>query len=646
MPCPQAAPSASWVAWTSRATAFAVPPSSTRAATAVNLHRHSRTPRLRHAQKHPRRPWSLRPLSAPRSTSATPPPRRMPATLPGRGVNMSLLPLPSTTAWPPPATLRCVPLATASAGLTQTHVFNQSLRLIALLENNHRAHARRIREPPPKPETQTQTQTRDAANDASDATATSPPSTPPTRALSRRRLPQPSIASNLAEARGIGPRRATPSGASVSVANALASRSEHASTPVRDMLSRKAEADKKNDPMASSNHHENPPTAGQSPPSATEDGFRRFYAAFGSVMSAITPPLAFTALPLTLSPSAPEPEPPTREGKSSKSLPKSRNHSPEALRTVKSSEPDLAALIGKPALRALRENGSAPLGPNESFYLVPTSGGTVSYANILQNPNAPHHPHHAAQNPHLAPIDEADNEASGLRGSSHEEFVDARETVGPPSPTASRRPRSRGHSTPGASAAVTALRSIPAGRGSGLKTFEEISLENETLKATVDKQAKRLSMWETTSQSSYNALAQSFRARKIPSDPSALAHALAVGANAIPPALPSPTPTPTPAQTDPQLAKHLAELEALVAERNAALDEKSRENERLERENRKNAEVLGRYRDQWEKLKAGARKRDLEKRAARNKVAKEGDTEKVDDDDDGVLEEEPGFGKA
>ncbi|KAL5383966.1 hypothetical protein PMIN03_007718 [Paraphaeosphaeria minitans] len=525
----------------------------------------------------------------------------------------------------------------------------ESLRLIALLENNHRAHATRIKE----------RKKLEATSEPADSATTSPPSqdpttrpaspptsaTSPTRPLSRRRLPQPSIASNLAEARGIGPRRATPSSASVSVTNALAGRNDPASTPVRDMLSRKAEANKKNDTMSSSSHREKAPTAAQSTSSATEEGFRRFYSAFGSVMSAITPPLAFTALPLTLSPAAPEPEPPAKEPKPSISLPKSRNHSPEAVRTVKSSEPDLAALISKPALRALRETGSAPLGPNESFYLVPTSGGTVSYANILQNPNATHHTHHAAQNPHLAPIDEADNEPSGLRGSSHEEFVDARETVGPPSPTASRRPRSRGQTTQGAGPAATALRSIPAGRGSGLKTLEEISLENETLKATVDKQAKRLSMWETTSQSSYNALAQSFRARKMPSDPSALAHALAVGANAAPPAPVSPT---TSAQSDPQLAKRLAELEALVAERNAALDDKARENERLERENRKNAEVLGRYRDQWEKLKAGARKRDLEKRAARSKAA-EGDKDRDrdrDEEEELLEEEEPGFGKA
>ena len=190
------------------------------------------------------------------------------------------------------------------------------------------------------------------------------------------------------------------------------------------------------------------------------------------------------------------------------------------------------------------------------------------------------------------------------------------------------------------------MRSIPAGRGSGLKTFEEISLENETLKATVDKQAKRLSMWETNSQSSYNALAQSFRARKMPSDPGALAQALAMGANAIPPPLLSPqAPSATP---DAELAKRLAELEAQVAERNARLDELAKDNEKLEKENKKNSEVLGRYRDQWEKLKAGARKRDMEKRAARIKAGSETtkEGEKAEDEDEAVETEEPGFGKA
>ncbi|KAJ4294010.1 hypothetical protein N0V90_007699 [Kalmusia sp. IMI 367209] len=528
----------------------------------------------------------------------------------------------------------------------------EALRILNLLEDHHRRLAGLIKEAPrkrePKKKTDTSSQPAESATaspqpkSATPRTASPPTATSPTRAP-RRRLPQSSIASNLAEARGIGPRRGAPSN-SVSVTNALAGRNEQASTPVRDMLSRKAEASRRNEAPPSPKHEESGSTAPSSGPSHTEDNFRRFYSAFGSVISAISPPLAFASLPLTFNPPTPATEPPPKEPKPSKS--KSRNQSPEASRTVKSSEPDLTALISKPALRALREDGSAPIGPNESFYLVPTSGGTVSYASILQNPNAPHHPHHAAQNPHLASIDEADNE-SGLKGSSHEDFVDAQETVGPPSPTVSRRPRSRGQTTTG----VTAVRTIAAGRGAGLKTMEELNLENQTLKTLVDKQAKRLSMWETTSQSSYNALAQSFRARQMPSDPTALAHALAIGANAVPPALPSPPATrQSELQPDPELAKRLAELQAQIAERDAQLNDLAKEREQLARENKKNTEVLGRYRDQWEKLKAGARKRDQEKRAARTKAEKnagESTKESEAGDEENVVEsEEPGFGKA
>ncbi|KAF2678119.1 hypothetical protein K458DRAFT_436036 [Lentithecium fluviatile CBS 122367] len=555
---------------------------------------------------------------------------------------------------------------------------NEALRIIGLLEDHHRKLAGLIKEPPRK---------RDKKKDtvqASDAPTTSPspkgsasrtasPSTSsPSRAPSRRRLPQPSIASNLAEKRGIpGPRRGTPSATPVSVTNALANRNESPSTPVRDMLerqSRKAETDRRRDVPQSAKQEEKALTTNQSPPSSTEDNFRRFYTAFGGVISAISAPLAFTSLPLNPAPPTPAPDPPAPKERLPKS--KSRNTSPEASRTVKSSEPDLAALISKPALRALREDGTAPLGPyatNESFYLVPTSGGTVSYANILQNPNI-HHPHHAAQNPNLDSIDEGDNEpGAGLKGSSHEEFVDARETVGPPSPTASRRPRSRGKSNAG----VTAARTIAAGRGAGLRTLEELTLENETLKNTVDKQSKRLLMWETTSQSSYNALAQSFRARKMPSDPSAMAQALAMGANAIPSAMNSPTPLspstphnipqaqslPQPGP-DPETVKRIAELEALVAAANAQVGELSKNNDSLARLNERNALVLGRYREQWEKLKAGARKKEQERREKKMAEAKAGGVTKESEVGDGdgseeadvegseIVEEEPGFGKA
>jgi hypothetical protein len=296
-------------------------------------------------------------------------------------------------------------------------------------------------------------------------------------------------------------------------------------------------------------------------------------------------------------------------------------------------------------LRALREDGSAPLGPNESFYLVP---GTASYASILQNKRD-------VQNASLNPIDEG---SGSMKGSSHEEFVDARENVGPPSPTKARHTHTKSGS------GVTPQRNIPAGRGAGLKTMEELALENETLKIVIDKQAKRIQMWELNSQNSFNALAQSFRARgpgRTSSDPHALAHALSQGSGAVP-ALPSP-PIPSSQPTSPGLApppdadtaRRIADLEAMLASQTAKVHDLMSNNEHLAKQNEKNAQVIGRYREQWEKLKAGARKKEQERRERRvmqvkaGEAAKDSESGEAGEDVEGegdVEVDEPGFGKA
>lgn len=366
----------------------------------------------------------------------------------------------------------------------------------------------------------------------------------------------------------------------------------------------------------------------------------------------MTAPLAFTSLPLNPAPPTPAQEPPQTE-KVSKT--KSRNSSPEASRTVKSSVPDLAALISKPALRALE--GGTPIRPNESFYLVPTSGGTVSYASMVQGSHTQSH--------HLNPIDEG----SGSLKGSHDEFVDAQESVGPPSPTTARGPRSRSSTS---QVAVAPQRSIPAGRGTGLKTPEELALENETLKALVDTQARRIMMWETNSQNQYK-LAQSFRARppatnNIPrgsSDPSALAHALAQGGGAAntPPALPSPPIPGFPGSSAPLLPQspgaapdsssssaRVAALEAQLAAQSHRLEDLRSTNDQLARQNERDKAVIGRYREQWEKLKAGARRKEVERRERRERGAGEsggdggGEGETGEGETGG--EEEAEFGRA
>ncbi|KAF2277745.1 uncharacterized protein EI97DRAFT_500002 [Westerdykella ornata] len=554
----------------------------------------------------------------------------------------------------------------------------EALRILALLEDHHRKLARLIKEPPRRKEKSSD----EAPQAPATATSSSPPPTSSpakatsstaqtgstTRVSSRRRLPQSSIASNLAEMRGIpGTRRGVPSASSVSVTTALAQRNDRQAGPVRDLLeqqSRKAqEATKEKDEARSRKKEADAATKETSPPPT--DNFRRFYSAFGGVINAISAPLAFTSLPLNPSSTTADARPPSPPAKQPPSKPKP--HSLESSRTIKSSEPDLSALISKPALAALRDNPSAPLGPfakNESFYFVPTSGGTLPYSKIVRDA------HHAAQDTHLDSISEGDGAggASGaggglLRGSSHEEFVDARESIGPPSPTSWRRPPSSKGTGGGAAGAVgatttmtgvTTAANIRAGRGNGLKTMEELQLENETLRGLIDKQAKRLQMWETTSQNSYNALAQSLRfrggLRQQVSDPQVLAQALAMGANGGVPGVIGGAPewregkaeggrTVSNAgrardrekekenesgtdkdKTDDVHAARIAELEARLAAQAKQLDTLEKEKQELTRLNERNAEVIRRYREQWERLKAGARKKEQERAAARKKA--------------------------
>ncbi|KAF2751362.1 hypothetical protein M011DRAFT_455380 [Sporormia fimetaria CBS 119925] len=547
----------------------------------------------------------------------------------------------------------------------------EAVRILALLEDHHRKLAQLIKEPPSKKGTKASQDSqctkieKDGKLKSSPARPTSPSSSTlsPTRAPSRRRLPHSSIASNLAEKRGIpGARKGTAPSSSVSVATAVAARSERQATPVRDLLeqqSKKAqEASKALE--ASPQRQKETPLPGPAPPPPA-DGFKRFYSAFGGVINAISAPLAFTSLPLSPSTPTPALEPSTKPTSPSKKQP-SKPLLLESPRTVKSSEPDLSALISKPALNALRSAQPGPLGPfakNESFYLVPTSGGTVSYASMLRDPQA--HAHHLAQDPHLASIAEGDDTDAAstelsLRGSSHEEFVDARESIGP-GPPSPHRPRSSRNTGANTQALLTTAANIRAGRGHGIKTMEELQLENETLRAVLDKQAKRLTMWETTSQSSYNALAQSLRARgglrNQSSDPMGL---LGMTGNAAdPPAVPS-IPAKYQQKSDDKETKRIADLEAQFAEQAAKLEALEKENRDLVAQNEKQGQVIGRYREQWEKLKAGARKKEkekLQKRAAEEGVGDGKEEEQASKEDEEAeneaeVEDEAGagFGKA
>jgi len=137
-----------------------------------------------------------------------------------------------------------------------------------------------------------------------------------------------------------------------------------------------------------------------------------------------------------------------------------------------------------------------------------------------------------------------------------DEFVDARETPGPPSPHMTRSSKRVAGST---------------------KTMEELHLENEGLRALLDNVSRRLFEFEMGAQTSSIALHQSIRA-SMKQSPAA---SVAGGGDA----------------------------EGRMSLLEEQLKEGKKELERMGKENEKLKGVVGRYRERWEKLKEGARVR-------------------------------------
>ena len=210
--------------------------------------------------------------------------------------------------------------------------------------------------------------------------------------------------------------------------------------------------------------------------------------------------------------------------------------------TRATASPEYSRLFSPAALRAIREEpGNTNLGAAESFYVVPTTGGTMPYASILAR--------HGAIDGHGI----LSRDSTGL-SEDIDEFVDARESPGPPSPIASRSKQ-------------VAVRSV------GGKTMEELQLENEGLRNLVDELSRRLWSFEISSQMSTAGLHQSIRAGM--KQQTSTAQDAATGTDGK--------------DTD-------ARIQALEME----MDVMKRENEKLKT-------AMGRYRERWEKLKEGAK---------------------------------------
>ena len=377
------------------------------------------------------------------------------------------------------------------------------------------------------------------------------------------------------------------------------------------------------------------------PSQKTDEPFQKFYSTISPLLSKLTAPLAFAGLPLDFENQSSTPDTTPQKPTSGPEASASSTVSPRRRGTTTTSnlaasrvtaDPDYTPLFSKATLKALREthddssggaNGGIephghayPFGGAESFYVVPASGGTKSYAGILT------HQSQAAGVPGLHTTSTGGTTSNDL----DDEFVDASETPQPPSPQASRRGGGGGGGRKPQSSTTSTTATAPNG-----KTLEELQLENEMIKRIVNEQSHRIQEFELASQKVMEqnaALRHGIRESQMLTRPGASSSAATAAGSStnLSPPIPSPSPR------KPQIGKggggssgsgkegqnhdnddvdnnDADGVEALIKQRLERLEkEKQQEAESLKRDNEKLRAVVGRYRERWEKLKEGARK--------------------------------------
>lgn len=293
-------------------------------------------------------------------------------------------------------------------------------------------------------------------------------------------------------------------------------------------------------------------------PTATDEGFSRFYNTFENFLSKISAPLAFAGLPLV----SEETTPP------SKSEPTTSTSKRPASRD-KSEDPDLTKYISRAALRASSRGHSG----NDSFYVVPTSGQTISYAQIMSFDQK--------EKRRMAASIHSENPDLFSDPTEDDDFVDARETPMPSSPGLSRRSSKQ-----------------MSGRDLENK-IEELDTENKSLKDCIDRLTKRLHSFELAAQQNNMALQESMRVmRDMSPARDQLFKSVAGGSGG-----------PIGPSGDEGLKRAILELEDRVNVSGVHVEKLSRENGKLARENEKLKTVLAKYRERWETLKEGAKSR-------------------------------------
>lgn len=298
------------------------------------------------------------------------------------------------------------------------------------------------------------------------------------------------------------------------------------------------------------------PKTEQASANASEDGFSRFYSTFGSLINRLSAPLAFAGLPLIVEEPSADPSP---EHSLEQSTSKRR---PQRVASSNPAELDLSKIYSRATLKSFPGNHGAM----DSFYVVPPSGHTATYASILN--------HERKESRRLAAS--IHHEASDLVDDQDEDdFVDARESqisLPPISPSVRRRI--------GKSKNEKELQNV----------IEELHLENTSLKEMLDKLSKRLHAFELNSQSSHLALAQSLRLQR-PGSPMSSSGSGGPGGGGG-----------GSGGGEEGLRKRNQELEEQLS---AVMKQMMV----LEKDHDKLQQTVEKYRDRWEKLKAGAKAR-------------------------------------
>lgn len=409
-----------------------------------------------------------------------------------------------------------------------------------------------------------------------------------------------SIASNLASARGIRSKyRSQPLSPSVSNTEApgnveAGSRKTGSRSKMQNMLEYSSEkpvqgssSPEKLSRQSSTISQESPVAASPAAPS-NDEGFSKFYSAFGTIINRISAPLAFAGLPLINEEQADEPAPasaPAPEPSTQKRIKLKPSPSVAA-------EPDISKIYSKATLRAIARDGQSG---TDSFYVVPTSGHTASYASILSYADKEKRRNQASAHGHRGGGGKASASSAAGAGddaADEDDFVDAQESQIPNSPSLRRRGASNKLGGAG-----------PGGRNTELAhVVEELYLENKSLKDALDKLSKRLHAFESMSQNSGMRLAESMRLMRPGSPVSTTSAPAAAARNAAAAAAAVGGTGAGVGVSDDALVKKNRELEEQLLAVSKQMSE-------MERDYTKARANLARYRERWEQLKAGAKAR-------------------------------------